>query len=90
MKKGNFYRAFLGFLLILIDVVFIIYSVALSWALRDGLGPDAIESQGLIAVQRFLRSLGPMLLIASPIGAIGLWLASPILYQNSRKRGSGK
>jgi hypothetical protein len=31
-----------------------------------------------------------MLLIASPICAIGLWLISPILWQNSRKRGPGK
>jgi hypothetical protein len=85
MKKGNSYKTFLGFLLILITVVFIIYSVVISWVLRDGLGPDAIDSNGLIAFQRFLRSLGPMLLIASPIGTIGLWLASPILRQNRRK-----
>jgi hypothetical protein len=90
MKTGNSYRTFSGFLLILIAVVFIIYSVVVSWVLRDGLGPDAIGSHSLIAVQRFLSGLAPMLLIASPIGAIGLWLISPILWQNSRKRVPGK
>jgi hypothetical protein len=90
MKTGNSYRTFSGFLLILIAVVFIIYSVVVSWVLRDGLGPDAIDSHSLIAVQRFLSGLAPMLLIASPIGAIGLWLISPILWQNSRKRVPGK
>jgi hypothetical protein len=90
MKKGNSYRTILGFLLILISVVFIIFSVLVSWVLRDGLGPDAIESHGLIAIQRFLRGVTPMFLIASLIGAIGLWLTSPILHHNRRKRGAGK
>jgi hypothetical protein len=90
MKKGNSYRTFSGFLLTLIAVVFIVYSVVVSWVLCDGLGPDAIGSHSLIAVQRFLSGLAPMLLIASPIGAIGLWLISPVLWQNSRKRVPGK
>jgi hypothetical protein len=85
MKKGNSYRTFAGFLLILIAVVFIIYSVVVSWIFRDGLGPDAIDSNGLIAVQRFLSGVTPMSLIAIPVGTIGLWLASPILRQNRRK-----
>ncbi len=85
MKKGSSYRIFSGFLLILISVVFIFFSVLVSWVLRDGLGSDAIDSHGLIAVQRFLKGFGPMLLIASPIGTMGLWLASPIFRQNSRK-----
>jgi hypothetical protein len=90
MKKSNSYRIFSGFLLILISVVFIIFSVVVSWVLRDGLGPDAFDSHGLVAFQRFLESLGPMLLFASPIGLTGLWLASPILLQNNRDRGARK
>jgi hypothetical protein len=90
MKKGNSYRTFLGFLLILISIVFIIFSVLVSWVLRDGLGPDSIDSNGLIAVQRFLSGVTPMSLIAIPIGTIGLWLASPILRQNNRNRRPGK
>jgi hypothetical protein len=84
MKKGISYRTFSGFLLILISVVFIIYSVIVSWVLRDGLGPDAIDSSGLAAFQQFLRGVGPMLIIAIPIGLTGLWLAGPILLRNSR------
>jgi CDP-diglyceride synthetase len=90
MKRVNSCRTVLGFLLILISVVFIIFSVLVSWVLRDGLGPDAIESHGLIAIQRFLRGVAPMILIASLIGAIGLWLSSSILRHTSRKRGTGE
>jgi hypothetical protein len=65
---------------------FLGYAVFVSWVLRDGLGPDAIDSNGLVAFQRFFKSFGPMLLIVSPIGVTGLWLTSPILRRNSRER----
>jgi hypothetical protein len=86
MQKVTSYRNFLGFSLILIVVVFLGYAVFVSWILRDGLGPDAIDSNGLVAFQRFFKSFGPMLLIVSPIGVTGLWLTSPILRRNSRER----
>jgi hypothetical protein len=63
MQKVTSYRNFLGFSLILIVVVFLGYAVFVSWILRDGLGPDAIDSNGLVAFQRFFKSFGPMLLM---------------------------
>jgi hypothetical protein len=90
MQKVNSYRIFLGFLLILVAVIFLVYAVFVSWVLRDGLGPDMIETNGLVAFQRFLKSFAPMLLIATLIGATGLWLAAPILRRNSRARRSRK
>jgi hypothetical protein len=89
MRKSPSYRIFAGCLFILMTAIFLTYSIAISWVLRDGLGPDAIDSQGLVAWQRFLNSVGPMFLvaslIASPFGLAGLWLISPIFLKNSRK-----
>lgn len=86
MKKRNYYRTFLGCLLILITFVLLVCAVSVSWILRDGLGPDAIDSKGLVAFERFFKGLVPMLLIIMPIGLTGLLLASPVLRRNGGER----
>jgi hypothetical protein len=88
MPKGRFYRILTGFLVILLAAIFLTYAAVISWALRDGLGPGVpnIDSEGLVAWQRFLKNFGPMCLIASLFGLSGLWLVSPIFIKNSPKK----
>jgi hypothetical protein len=59
MKRNNSYITFLGFLLILISVVFIVYAAVISRIFRDGLGPDAIDSHGLAPFDDFSAALAP-------------------------------
>jgi hypothetical protein len=45
------------------------------WLLRDGLGPDAIESRGVLAVWRFLTAgTGLAFLIQFLVGLIVVWM----------------
>lgn len=44
------------------------------WLLKDGLGPDAIESHGWVALKRFLVGAGWPLLIPTTSIFAGLWL----------------
>jgi hypothetical protein len=41
MQKSNSYRTYLGFLLILITIVFMVWAMLVSWVLCDRLGPAA-------------------------------------------------
>ena len=44
------------------------------WLLRDGLGPDAVESQGLLAIQHFLADgTGLALLLHLCVGIVVVW-----------------
>jgi hypothetical protein len=42
-------------------------SILLSWILRDGLGPDAIESSGVEAITRTARDAWPAVLISTAV-----------------------
>jgi hypothetical protein len=45
-----------------------------AWALRDGLGPDAIESDGLLALSRFWKDVRwSLCFLVIPVHAVG-WL----------------
>jgi hypothetical protein len=42
-------------------------ALLLSWSLRDGLGPDAIESSGVEAIRRAARDAWPAALISTTV-----------------------
>ena len=51
------------------------------WLLRDGLGPDSVESHGAHAVARFLLTLywGPVLVALAALTAPCLWLVRKVM-----------
>lgn len=53
----------------------------LAWVLRDGLGPDSVESHGWVALIRCLRQAGWSLL-----GPVALVLAGVLLYWSDAGR----
>ena len=46
-----------------------------TWLLRDGLGPDSIESSGVEAVRRFMSDFWPIALFCNFLFAIAFFLA---------------
>jgi hypothetical protein len=48
---------FLALLLWLVSLLIPLPCLSLAWILKDGLGPDAVESYGLVALGRFWRGL---------------------------------
>jgi hypothetical protein len=53
----------LGLLINGMVLCLIIFSCFLAWALKDGLGPDSVESTGLEAIRRWGEGMGQMLLL---------------------------
>ena len=46
----------------------------LQWALRDGLGPDAVTSNGQIAFSRFIEGFWPLPIMAIVLSCVGWFL----------------
>jgi len=49
------------------------FAALMCWILRDGLGPDAIESHGTTAILRFSATLTPVLIIAGLAITVSIW-----------------
>ncbi len=60
----------LGFLSLAGVVISFVSTALWGWLLRDGLGPDMVESHGVQAAWRFLADSGPALLIALGAGVL--------------------
>jgi hypothetical protein len=59
------------------------WASAIVWTLRDGLGPDSVESHGLLALSRFWRDMRSIfILYVIPLSLLGC-----LLYRwNARRR----
>src|SRR4051794_37857313 len=72
-------------LLMLLPIFFLVVWVAaigpLCWTLRDGLGPDSVESHGAHAVARFLFTFywGPVLVVRVALAISCLCLAWKVM-----------
>ena len=73
----------------IIAAIFIVISLAIAvwtgfycWMLRDGLGPDAIPSHGMVAIQRFFEGY---------LSVLGLFvvalIASTYVFYTARAKG---
>ncbi|BCM88379.1 hypothetical protein IAD21_00210 [Abditibacteriota bacterium] len=60
--------------LLAIAAAFVCFLVPLSWILRDGLGPDAVESHAGEAFSRFLEGVAPCFSICAVPCGIALFL----------------
>ncbi|MDT5262454.1 MAG: hypothetical protein QOC61_1458 [Acidobacteriota bacterium] len=71
-------RKFLGLLLLGLGTLVFLWGAFDSWMLRDGLGPDSVESHGLEAAYRFVKDFSEFLYIS-----IGFWVAGWYLLRRS-------
>lgn len=67
-----------------LSLISVLGLVGLGWFIRDGLGPDAVESHGLKAVERIWESGAGwgLVCLASPLAVVGF-----LVYPAQRKRG---
>lgn len=52
------------------------------WILRDGLGPDSVDSHGWLALRRFIATAGWPLLVP-----MALLVSGTLLYRRTVRRG---
>jgi hypothetical protein len=57
------------------SAIFLLMVAGWTWLLRDGLGPNSIESSGFEALRRFSRDFWPMGLICCALFAIAYCIA---------------
>ena len=74
-----------GALLFSLASLCLIYGVALIWALRDGLGPDGINSQGATAIAHFMSGAKDLMPIVLFVSAFPLF-AGLALYRFNKER----
>jgi hypothetical protein len=58
-------RLFIALILWMGSLVYLAGNACLAWALKDGMGPNAVESGGLVALNRFWIEVRVPLLYAS-------------------------
>ncbi len=58
-------RLFIALILWMASMGYLFFNALMAWTLRDGLGPDAVESAGLVALTRFWFEVRIPLLYAS-------------------------
>jgi hypothetical protein len=63
----------LAYLCVSLASLFLAFATVAGWFLRDGLGPDSVESTGSLAWWRFWRDFRFALLIGVPVLLLGLW-----------------
>jgi len=81
-RDDSSWQLFLAIFLWMVSLYMLFGSSLLEWTLRDGLGPDAVESHGLLALSRFWRGIRCFLcLLVIPIHSAG-WL---LYWWDSRK-----
>ncbi len=67
-------QLFLAILFWMVSLLILLGSSLFAWALRDGLGPNSVDSHGLLALSRFWRDVrGSLCLLVIPIHSVG-WL----------------
>jgi hypothetical protein len=63
----------LGIISIALATLLLLFVGGASWLLRDGLGPDSVESTGSLAWARFWRDCYPVLFFCVPVFVFGVW-----------------
>ena len=66
---------------LLLVAVALVAAAGLSWLLKDGLGPDAVESTGATAVARFLEGFSLPLIIGLVEGVVIFNIGSRRLHR---------
>ncbi len=56
-------------------LVLLIYTGFWAWLLRDGLGPDAVESSGVEALRRFVLHIWPFAALCIGLLVVAFWIA---------------
>lgn len=76
VKNGiiHFVMRFVAAMLFLAAFLILVAGGWLQWMLRDGLGPDAITSNGQVAFSRFIEGFWPLLIIAMVLSCAGWFL----------------
>jgi hypothetical protein len=73
-RDDSSWQLFLAILFWMVSLLILLGRSLLAWALRDGLGPNAVESHGLLALSRFWRDVRASLcLLVIPIHSVG-WI----------------
>ena len=68
------WRHIAGWGLVFLGCLVIYQSAMACWVFRDGMGPDAIESHGRVAFERFMEDFWLTALISIAVIATGFWL----------------
>ena len=63
-----------GYFLLVLFLLFLAYSAMTCWVFRDGLGPDAITTNGYEAFSRFLEEFWISIPISAALALVGFWL----------------
>jgi hypothetical protein len=63
----------LGYISISLAALFFLFASGTSWFFRDGLGPDSVESIGVVAWSRFWKDFYPVLFFCVPVFLFGVW-----------------
>ncbi len=64
-----------GIVLVVLASLFVLDGAMMCWIMRDGMGPDSIESHGMTALLRFFKEFWIAPAVALPVVIFGLWLA---------------
>ncbi len=68
------HRSIFGMALLVIASALLLLSIIMCWTMRDGMGPDSVESHGMTAVLRFLKEVWLLVVLILPIVALGAWM----------------
>jgi len=66
-NRINMYKNILVKLLYTTSALVLIFGAASSWLLKDGLGPDSIESRGIEALVKSISSFWPIIILSSSL-----------------------
>ena len=70
-RDDSSWQLFLANSLWLVSLLILFGSLFFGWSLRDGLGPDSVESHGLLALSRFWRDIRwSLCLLVIPIHSV--------------------
>ncbi len=73
-RDDSSWQLFLAILFWMVSLLILLGSSQFAWALRDGLGPNSVDSHGLLALSRFWRDVrGSLCLVVIPMHLVG-WL----------------
>src|SRR5262245_45467864 len=61
----------IGVVLCFAAAAFAIFGTAFAWVLKDGLGPDSVQSTGWDAVQSLCATMLPLMAIIVPVSTLG-------------------
>jgi uncharacterized membrane protein len=75
-------RKILKIALISLGFLVSILGIAMAWLLRDGMGPDAIESHGWLALQRIVEQSVGLVVVGAILIALG-WVIPKSAHNKS-------